>query len=313
MNPNHALFFAHLVDIAYGVSAAVLPVGAAVPVQPIFGPSSYVVETAFYGSDLANDLNVLRGRNVVPFGYVMRDQGNNVVVAIRGTEGVYEWLHDFYFLYEPFSYVPSAGNTEDGFTTIYGSLRIAAAVGAQSLLNYLVQSHIANPFSTLTICGHSLGGALATLLALAYAVKTASDPTAPEPDVYTYASPHVGDVGFVTLYDHMVPTNFRIANRADIVPKLPLPPMYQHVAGLVDLNPTLPGPPPSTLINFNIPCEHILSSYMFLLSRLPGVLPALQEQFVLDPACSAAHGAGLALAPAGGNVAGIVLPQLAPQ
>jgi hypothetical protein len=123
-----------------------------------------------------------------------------------------------------------------------------------------------------------LGGALATLLALDVAANTSSpfDNQA----VYTYASPKAGDPQFVSTYNHVVPNTTRIANRMDLVPKLPLPPLYEHVLGLSELNPVILGIPPKVLVKFDIVCEHILHTYLHLLSMMAGgtVLP-------LDPQC----------------------------
>ena len=66
----------------------------------------------------------------------------------------------------------------------------------------------------------------------------------------------------------------RIANRLDIVPKLPLPPLYQHVLGIYDLNPMLK-------VKLDILCQHHLTTYLYLLSLQTGgtVLP-------LDQGCA---------------------------
>jgi triacylglycerol lipase len=88
--------------------------------------------------------------------------------------------------------------------------------------------------------------------------------------VYTYASPKTGDPLFVSTYNHLVPDTSRIANRMDLVPKLPLPPLYDHVLGLYDLIPIKLGIPPTVLVKCDIPCEHVLNSYLYLLSGLAG-------------------------------------------
>lgn len=99
------------------------------------------------------------------------------------------------------------------------------------------------------------------------------------PVAYTYASPRTGDPSFVRVYNRLVPSTFRIANVVDLVPQLPAPPLYEHVQGLFTLNP-LKLFPPSVLIKPTIPCDHVLNSYLNLLSRLTGgpVLPP-------DPQC----------------------------
>jgi hypothetical protein len=131
----------------------------------------------------------------------------------------------------------------------------------------------------VTICGHSLGGALATLLALDVAANTIFK----NPTVYTYASPRTGDNAFTVFYNHMVPNTIRIANRMDLVPKLPMPPLYDHVSTPSELNPVQMIPlPPKVLVKPTLACEHILDTYLYLLSLAAG-----GEVIPLDAQCAA--------------------------
>ena len=136
-----------------------------------------------------------------------------------------EWVHDAEFLQVTCPFLAGAGHTEDGFTAMYNSLRTGAAAGSPSVVKATGDAPFTRPVSSLTICGHSLGGALATLLALDVAANTSFK----NPTVYTYASPRTGDSSFASTYNQVVKKTFRIANRMDIVPKLPMPPLYEHV------------------------------------------------------------------------------------
>lgn len=175
---------------------------------------------------------------------------------------------DAKFLAVPCPFLKSAGNTEDGFTAMYNSMTIRTATGSISLVKALSQLKWKNAVTSLTICGHSLGGSLATLLALDVAANAASPFN--NLAVYTYASPKAGDPQFVTTYNHVVPNTIRIANRMDLVPKLPLPPLYDHVLGHFELNPVTLGLPPRVLVKFDITCEHVLNTYLHLLSVMAG-------------------------------------------
>jgi predicted lipase len=224
-------------------------------------------------------MNPSRGNSGVSIGLVLQAVASgDTVIAIRGTEGIQEWVQDAKFLSVPCPFLPGAGNTEDGFTAMYNSMIIKTVAGSVPVVKALPTLQWTKPVTTLTICGHSLGGALATLLALDVAANTSSpfDNQA----VYTYASPKAGDPQFVSTYNHVVPNTTRIANRMDLVPKLPLPPLYEHVLGLSELNPVILGIPPKVLVKFDIVCEHILHTYLHLLSMMAGgtVLP-------LDPQC----------------------------
>ncbi|WP_230623558.1 lipase family protein [Stutzerimonas stutzeri] len=70
---------------------------------------------------------------------------------------------------------------------------------------------------TLVICGHSLGGAIALLLAEWLRRK----PTNPKVILYTYGAPRAGDAAFVKAAQPL--THHRIVNHNDPVPAVPLP------------------------------------------------------------------------------------------
>ena len=225
---------------------------------------NYTVIKTFYGNDLATDANPARATQIVSFGFVAQDPGGNVVTSIRGTEGILEWVQDARFLSVKCPFLSGAGCTEDGFTAVYESLRITPDPGSTRLVSALPTMVFPKPVASLTICGHSLGGALVTLLALDVAANTSFK----QPTVYSYASPRTGDSSFADTYGQVVPNTYRFANRLDIVPKLPLPPLYEHVPGLYDMNPMVK-------VKFDLLCEHHLTTYLYLISLLGGgtVLP----------------------------------------
>ena len=281
MDLNSAIQFGQLVDCVYAVNPADLTDQACKNINAglIGGGVAYKVIASIYANDLATDMNPSRGNSGVSIGLVLQAVASgDTVIAIRGTEGIQEWVQDAKFLSVPCPFLPGAGNTEDGFTAMYNSMIIKTVAGSVPVVKALPTLQWTKPVTTLTICGHSLGGALATLLALDVAANTSSpfDNQA----VYTYASPKAGDPQFVSTYNHVVPNTTRIANRMDLVPKLPLPPLYEHVLGLSELNPVILGIPPKVLVKFDIVCEHILHTYLHLLSMMAGgtVLP-------LDPQC----------------------------
>jgi hypothetical protein len=232
---------------------------------------NYTVVTTFYGNDLATDVNPARVLDVVSFGFVAQDPAGNAVVAIRGTEGILEWVQDARFLTVKCPFLAGAGLTEDGFTAVYESLRVSRDPASTRLVGGLPGAAFPNPLTSLTICGHSLGGALATLLSLDVAANTALGHLL---TVYTYASPRTGDPSFADTFNQVVPNSTRIANRLDLVPKLPTPPLYEHVNTVFELNPMLK-------VKLDILCQHHLTTYLHLLSLQTGgtVLP-------LDQGCA---------------------------
>ena len=234
--------------------------------------TDYTVVTTIYANDLATDINPSRGDDEVSIGLICQDQTGDVAIAIRGTEGTLEWIHDAEFLSVPCPFLTGAGHTEDGFTAMYESLRTGVAPNSPTVVSALAKLPFPRPVSSVAICGHSLGGALATLLALDVAANTVFK----DPAAYTFGSPRTGDSLFANTYDQVVKNSYRVANRLDIVPTLPPPVDYEHVLNPYELNPIrfLP-PPPKILVEFNPGCEHSLQTYLYLLSLQSGgpVLP----------------------------------------
>jgi hypothetical protein len=261
-----AIEFGQLVNLTYATPPNDLTNASGQAVSA--GGIGYTVATTIYANDLATDMNPSRAADDVSIGLICQaDQTGDVVIAIRGTEGILEWIHDADFLQVPCPFLAGAGHTEDGFTAMYESLRTGAASESPQVVNALAKLRFPHPVSSLTICGHSLGGALATLLALDVAANTRfSDPT-----VYSYGSPRVGDSLFASTYNQVVKNSYRIANRLDIVPALPPPVDYEHVLNPYELNPIRLVPfPPKILVKSTLACEHSLATYLYLLSLQSG-------------------------------------------
>jgi hypothetical protein len=257
-----AIEFGQLVNATYATSPSDLTNAAGQSLSA--GGIGYTVITTTYANDLATDMNPTRGDDVVSIGLICQaNQTGDVVIAIRGTEGILEWIHDAEFLLVPCPFLAGAGHTEDGFTAMYESLRTGSESDSPTVVNALAKLPFTHPVSSVTICGHSLGGALATLLALDVAANTVFS----DPAVYSYGSPRTGDSLFASTYDQVVKNSYRIANRLDIVPALPPPVDYEHVLNPYELNPIrLMPPPPKILVKSTLTCEHSIVTYLYLLS-----------------------------------------------
>lgn len=228
------------------------------------GGIGYTVVTTIYANDLATDMNPTRGDDEVSIGLICQaDQTGDLVIAIRGTEGILEWIHDAEFLMVPCPFLAGAGHTEDGFTAMYESLRTGTESDSPTVVDALAKLPFPHPVTSVTICGHSLGGALATLLALDVAANTVFS----DPAVYSYGSPRTGDSLFASTYDQVVKNSYRIANRLDIVPHIASSRRLRHVLNPYELNPIrLTPPPPKILVQSTLTCEHSIVTYLYLLS-----------------------------------------------
>jgi hypothetical protein len=270
INWNTAIQYALLVKIAESVN----PSGSyGTPEINQIQAAGYTFLQTLYGDDLATDMDSHLG-DVVTFGFLAVSNAKELVAVIRGTDSILEWMHDASFLMVPTPIAGAHGFTEDGFTAIYKSLRIGNANGTpaakDSIKGYLDNGSAA----TVTVCGHSLGGALATYLTLDVGLNTSCH----SPTSYTFASPRPGDPTFASAYNAAIPASYRMENRQDLVPKLPpiLPLPYEHVNTKYELI------PPPNKINPTIPCMHHLTTYLWLMSQFIGT-----TTLPLDAGCTA--------------------------
>ncbi|XP_022875044.1 uncharacterized protein LOC111393637 isoform X3 [Olea europaea var. sylvestris] len=161
-----------------------------------------------------------------------------LVVAFRGTEQS-RWKD----LRTDLMLVPAGLNPEriggdfkqevqvhSGFLSAYDSVRtrlillIKQAVGYRDdLLELLPKWHIC-------VTGHSLGGALATLLALELSSSQLAKQGAISVTMYNFGSPRVGNRRFAEVYNEKVKDSWRVVNHRDIIPTVPHLMGYCHVA-----------------------------------------------------------------------------------
>ncbi|AMS16094.1 lipase [Pseudomonas chlororaphis] len=129
-----------------------------------------------------------------------------ILIGVRGTLELSDWWRDADAAQVPFE--EGKGKVHHGFYDAYKALK-------KFIQDYLDQFHIGQK---IIICGHSLGGAIALLLAEALR-------QAPDNDydilLYTYGSPRAADAEFVAAASAL--PHHRMVNNNDIVPGVPAP------------------------------------------------------------------------------------------
>lgn len=154
------------------------------------------------------------------FGYV-GVRGTTVEVVFRGTQpsSLANWISDFDFAHmKPYADIPNAF-VHTGFMDAYDVVKSNCRTAVASLVTKFKATQV-------VFTGHSLGAAIATLAAIDIG-PTLKIPYA----LYNYGSPRVGNQVFSDFVYSDIPNLFRIVNRADIVPHLPLKDMgFHHVA-----------------------------------------------------------------------------------
>jgi predicted chitinase/pimeloyl-ACP methyl ester carboxylesterase len=226
------------------------------------------------------------------------------VMAIRGTQTAEEWWDNLTSITKtPFG-EPNSGSVAYGFNRIYQTMEIVerpsnaagAALAARSLKPAGSFAQQANSLfarlsraavatarvpgaslpagASVTVVGHSLGAALATMYTMENAGKVQN------PLLCTFASPRVGDADFVKAFAALPLTSWRIVNDPDVVPKLP-----PEIAGFEHVNVEQLYNSSNTAKN-TFGCWHAMSTYLSLIdpTRKP------------DPDCQIDTVAGAALA-----------------
>jgi hypothetical protein len=194
-----------------------------------------------------------------------------LAVIVRGTENIWDWMADAIFLRQKCSIAgaPGGAETEGGFASLYNTLRVgptSSAVTLKAAVQACLGSLGAANVAQVCVSGHSLGGALATLIA----ADLVGSQVVELPHVYTFASPAVGEKTFGAWYDGLAPDSYRIFNSPDIVPTLP-PSIfgYTHTDEPYQIN-------SGATTQSSVGCHHSLGTY----------LHALDPTQVLDPACA---------------------------
>ncbi|KAL1543314.1 Dolichyl-diphosphooligosaccharide-protein glycosyltransferase subunit dad1 [Salvia divinorum] len=144
----------------------------------------------------------------------------DVVIALRGTATGLEWLENMRATLTPLPNDDDKPMVESGFLSLYTS-----ASGNKPSLQTLVREGVSKIMQkyggerlSLTITGHSLGAALATLAA--YDVKKTFK-NAPLVTVISFAGPRVGNWSFRCRLEEQGTKVLRIVNSDDVVTKVP--------------------------------------------------------------------------------------------
>jgi len=259
-------------------------------------PANYELGAWIHMSDFVLDLEVPNFYGIVVHAL---DNPDSRIIAIRGTEGAIEWLDDAAAIPVPFRQVPSAGRVACGFDKIYSTLKVvkrrlpsasgsdASAASAApetfsgSFADQLEQLAISReverglpssadarvrPKRPTIVVGHSLGAALSTLFVMENDAKRKFDVTS----LCTFASPRVGNMEFVHLFNQLPIDSWRIVNVRDVVPKLP-----PHIPIVLDYSHVDLACPfdSSTFAKNNLLCWHTMETYLHWLDASSTLLP----------------------------------------
>eukprot|EP01018_Ginkgo_biloba_P019851 Gb_29405 [translate_table: standard] len=170
---------------------------------------------------------------------IWRDaQRQRLVIAFRGTEQA-RWKD----LRTDLMLLPTGLNPErvggdfkeevqvhSGFLSAYDSVRNRLLSFIKSSICFVEGEKDKMSTWHIYVTGHSLGGALATLLALELSSSQMAQCGCIIVTMYNFGSPRVGNKRFAEVYNQKVKNSWRIVNHRDIIPTVPRLMGYYHVA-----------------------------------------------------------------------------------
>ncbi|KAK7359434.1 hypothetical protein VNO77_01394 [Canavalia gladiata] len=204
----------------------------------------------------------------------------DIVVAWRGTVAPCEWYEDFQRKLDPIGH--GDAKVEHGFLSIYSSKSETTRYNRSSASDQVMKEVIKlvkfykekGEEVSLTITGHSLGGALALLNAYEAALTIPNLPIS----VISFGAPRVGNIAFKDELHQMGVKTLRFVVKQDWVPKMPgllfneslkmfdeltgLEWVYTHVGAELKLD---VHSSPYLKSGMNLPGFHSLETYLHLI------------------------------------------------
>lgn len=225
------------------------------------------------------------------YGFVAKKTASpdELVMAVRGTEGGIEWWDDLQSIFQVKFRVPGCGYVAYGFNRIYETIELVkyptaaspnATAAERSLASKgtlarqvaaLVESHFPSISGSaappISVVGHSLGAALSTL----YVMENAKTEKLKTPMICTFGSPRVGDATFVRVFNSLKLKSWRFAVDQDLAPQVPPEAFgFRHVDALFDLD-------ASGKIVPSFSCWHAMETYLSLINPALSPCPACAQ------------------------------------
>lgn len=141
------------------------------------------------------EIRALCGSQLSPTTFVRHE--HILYVACRGSKTWHDWLADVQVKLEGIDdneWLPGTGKVHAGF-------RRAFQAQVEAVLARIALEEDEDEQTEVVFCGHSLGGAVAQLLALAYSKSKGGTPDDHSARVVTFGSPRVGDAALGELLD----------------------------------------------------------------------------------------------------------------
>ncbi|KAL3130729.1 hypothetical protein ABBQ38_000076 [Trebouxia sp. C0009 RCD-2024] len=160
-------------------------------------------------------------------------EGGTAILAFRGTQTAQDGLQDVKIVRQSIDHLQGmfpGTQAHSGFLQQFAGV-CRADEPEKNMATVLEQLSNGQTPTRVLCCGHSLGGALATLGATWAALQY------PQADIrcITFGSPRVGNKAFKRAFHTLVGTSLRLVHGGDPVPVLPPAFVYHHVNGAIHI------------------------------------------------------------------------------
>ncbi|XP_022931784.1 phospholipase A1-Ibeta2, chloroplastic-like [Cucurbita moschata] len=195
----------------------------------------------------------------------------DIVIALRGTATCLEWAEN---VRAQLTNIPTDTNSSDpkvecGFLSLYKTAGAHVKSLSESVveeIRRLMEIYKGETLS-ISVTGHSLGAALALLVADEISVCS---PTVPPVAVFSFGGPRVGNTAFANRITSRNVKVLRIVNSQDLITQVP-PVTYSHVGTELRVETKMS---PYLKPNADVACCHDLEAYLhlvdgFLSSKCP--------------------------------------------
>lgn len=147
------------------------------------------------------------------------NNNNTLYICFRGTSSLQDWKINLDSRLIEYKKNNNKFKIHNGFYTQYNSVK-------NNIMPFIMKN---NTYNNIVICGHSLGGALATICSFDLCDNIYNSNIT----CVTFGSPRVGDKKFVNLYNNYNISTHRIVISGDPVPKWPLNGNYIHICSCI--------------------------------------------------------------------------------
>jgi hypothetical protein len=144
---------------------------------------------------------------------------NTLYICFRGTSSFKNWKSNFDLRLKEYKKYDNKFKIHNGYYTQYSSIR-------HNILPFLVKN---NTYNNIIVCGHSLGGALATICCLDICDNIYNRNIT----CVTFGCPRIGDKKFADLYNSYNINTHRIVISGDPIPKWPINREYTHISSSI--------------------------------------------------------------------------------